>query len=158
MSPTEYALVDGSGELVAVPFSAIAPSYGVGQNNLEIFRGVVMGLPYGEHYVYWRESQYLYVLCHGRDLVFNGTRFVGTGCTFVEYNTYYTSGGQPSFTIKGPLNLDLVPGNYLVYSDLDSYPRLLDREEVFNSEATLLCLCVCVLFYLLSRLRSSLRI
>lgn len=158
--PTEdpvYALVDGDGELYAVPYAAVTPSYGVGTSNLELFRGVVQKLPYGDHYVYYRESQFDYVLAHSPNLEFVGGSFQSPDIIYVRYNTYYTSGGQPTYRITSGSNFSLSPSSYLVYSDLGDYPSLVGK-DVYYAEALCVGLGVLTLLYFLGRIRSSLRL
>lgn len=142
-----FALIDGSGELYAVPYSNIVPSYGVGTSNLALFQGVASKLSYGDHYVYFREGQYNYILAHGRNLSYNGSSFSGSDITYVTYNTQYTSGGQPTYTITSGSNFTLNPSSYLVYSDLGDYPELVDSRGYYV-EALLVGLCVWFVFYL----------
>lgn len=156
--PTEvYALVDGNGELYAVPYASITPSYGVGTSNLDIFRGVVYGLPYGTHYIYFRQDQYNYCLIYGRNLSLSGNTFSGSECYLVTYNTYYSSGGQPTYSITGPNTYSISVGSVLVYSDLGHYPRLID-ERGYYLEAICVGLGVFTFTYFLGRIRSSLRL
>lgn len=156
--PTEYALVDESGTLFAVPYSSYTPSYGVGTSNLELFRGVVYTLPYGQHYVYFRTGQYDYRLAYSKDLSLSGTTFTGTNVTLITYNTYYTSGSQPTYTYSSQSSFSLSAGNYLVYSDLGYYPALTDRRIGDYAQASCVGLGVITLLYFLMRIRSCLRV
>lgn len=157
-SPTEFALVDDTGALFAVPYADYVPSYGIGTSNIEIFRGVVYSLPYGQHYVYFRTDQYNYRLAYSRDLELNGSTFTGTDVTLVTYNTHYTSGGQPTFTYSHQRSFNLSAGSYLVYTDLGYYPALTDRGVKDYAQATVVGIGVCTLLYFLGRIRTSLRL
>lgn len=156
-SPTEFALVDEEGILFAVPYSDYTPSYGLGTSNLDIFRGVVYNLPYGQHYVYFRDGQYNYRIAYSRDMELTGHNFYGSDVTVVTYNTYYTSGGQPTFTTSHQSAFSLSAGDYLVYSDLGDYPALTDRGVKDYAQTACIGLAVIFLFSILSRLRSCLR-
>ena len=45
--------------------SAVVSDYNLGTSNLTIFEGVVEKVPFGHHYVYWRDSEYRYCLAVG---------------------------------------------------------------------------------------------
>lgn len=98
--------------------------YGVGSSNVSLFAGVVSKLPYGEHYVYWRDSQYVYMLAHGKDLKYQGGRFTASQVQTVTYNSYSGYNSQATFLQGSDSNFSLAPGNYLVWSDLGDYPQL----------------------------------
>lgn len=102
----------------------ISPNYGVGSTNVAIFEGVVSKLPYGVHYVYWRDGQYNYRVAYSRDMVFTGSRFSAPQATIVTYYTYSGTGSQSTFTTTQDSNFSLQAGNYLVWSDLGDYPQL----------------------------------
>lgn len=157
-SSYEFALVDDSGTLIAVPYASYTPSYGVGTTNLEIFKGLTYRLPYGTHYVYFRADQYNYYLAYSSSLTLSGSTFTGTGVTLVNYNTYYTTGGQPTFSTQTQSTFTLNAGNYLVYSDLGSYPELANNEVIYYAQTTVIGLGVLTLLYILSRIRTSLRL
>lgn len=115
---------DISEDVMLLSAGSISGNYGVGTSNVAIFEGVVSKLPYGVHYVYWRDGQYAYHLAYGRELTLTGNRFSAPQVQMVTYSTYYGGGGQASFTSSTDNNFSLNAGNYLVWSDLGDYPQL----------------------------------
>ena len=45
--------------------SAAVSDYNLGTTNLTIFSGLVEKVPFGKHYVYWRDSEYRYCFAVG---------------------------------------------------------------------------------------------
>lgn len=116
--------VGGDGGIMLLSSHSISGSYGVGSSNVSIFAGVVSKLPVGDHYVYWRDGQYSYVLAHSRELVYEGGRFTAPQVQLVTYYTYTGSSGQATYSQSTDSNFTLSPGNFLVWSDLGDYPQL----------------------------------
>lgn len=133
-----------------------AGDYNLGTTNQAIFSGLVSKVPFGQHYVYWRDSQYSYKFAYG-DITLEGTQFLSDGdviiCSYdtsgTGYNNYYT---WSAFTDS---NFTLSAGDRLVYSDLGDYPALAEREVQRYAAASTYVLFGFVLFLLLDRLRSS---
>lgn len=127
--------------------------YPVGTQNISIFSGLVSKVPWGQHYVYWRDGQYSYRFAYG-DIELTGTTFRGD----VTIVTYAQTGGSGSYytwsTVKDN-SFTLSAGNRLVYSDLGDYPGLSDREVIRSVETLSLVATGSILFVLLDRLRRS---
>lgn len=139
-------------ESAAVALAAISDNYGVGTSYTSIFAGIAGKLPLDHHYVYYRDGQYDYVLVHSVDLQYDGTSFYAAD---VETVTYSTSGGyqeQPTITFGSETDWLLSPKNYLVWSDLGSYPDLINRGEVQYEALCCLILCSFAVWLLLDRL------
>ena len=136
---------------IGVAGAEISDDYGVGTSNTAIFAGVVEKLPFGTHYVYWRESQYVYALAHGETLAFEGASFSGEDVTVVRYDS---SGGYQSpatFYSDAESSFELDPQDYLVYSDLGDYPDLIERGGVTYEALACVILCSFAVWYLLER-------
>jgi hypothetical protein len=131
--------------------------YGVGTSNINIFGPVAAGLEYGDHYVYWRESQYVYKLVHSPGLSFDGSRFLADHVSVVTYQTSMGYGSQATFLQSEESNFSLSPGSYLVWSDLGDYPVLYERGEVDYAYAACFGLAVCFVLYLVKSVFRSLR-
>ena len=131
-----------------------ASDYNLGTTNQAIFQGLVSKVPFGQHYVYWRDGQYSYKFAYG-DLSLDGNVFTGTDAvTIISYDTtgssysnYYTW----SVTSDSAFSLDA--GNRLVYSDLGNYPGMGEREVQNYVAVTAFTAFGAVLFALLDRLR-----
>lgn len=107
--------------------SAIYSSYTgyggtIGNTYLDFFRGYLTRLKPFEHYVLFRESQYVYTLAMG-NLNYNGS-FVGD-VTLYRYNNY----DYGSVSVTTDSNFVLNP-NGMVYTDLhdSSYPSLVSYD------------------------------
>lgn len=139
------------------PLADISPGYGVGTSNLSIFQAVAKKLPYGVHYVYYRESQYEYCLAYSRDLVLSGSRFTAPTATVVTYRTYTGGSSQPTYSVAEQSGFSLSAGNYLVWSDLGDYPTLYERGPEDYAKLTCVMLAAMQLFYLWRSMYSSIR-
>lgn len=84
---------------------------------LDLFRGFLPKLSYKEHYVLYRESQYIYSFVFGEDLSFSGSTFNGTNLTRVYFNAYNT--GTYGHSVESSFSLN--PGSTVVYTDLGTY-------------------------------------
>ena len=134
-----------------VSAAEISDEYGVGTSNTAIFAGVVEKLPFGTHYVYWRESQYVYALAYSETLAFDGAAFTAEDVTVVCYDT---SGGYqvaPVFIVDEQVDWELAPEDGLVYSDLGHYPDLIERGGVTYEALACVILCSFAVWYLLER-------
>lgn len=84
---------------------------------LDLFRGFLPKLSYKEHYVLYRESQYIYSFVYGENLSFSGSSFSGSTLTRVYFNAYNTG----TFGHSLESSFTLAPGAGVVYTDLGSY-------------------------------------
>lgn len=138
---------------VAVLSSAVS-DYNLGTTNLSIFEGIIRKSSLGDHYVYWRDSEYRYCLAVG-PLTWYGTSFVGNGLvTVYSYERHSSSSSSYTWTSKTDENFYLSVGSRLVYSDLGHYPSIAGKEERYNA-LTAYCAVGVVLFALFDRLRRS---
>ena len=136
----------------------IDPQYGVGTSNLTLFSGIAEKLPYGTHYVYWRESQYEYCLFYSESLQLSDGLFTAPeGGTEVTYTTAAGYQSQATYTTTQYDMWSLDPGYYLVYSDLGDYPTLYERGERDYAELACVILCSIVLYYLWHHLWADIR-
>lgn len=132
--------------------SSINGSYGVGTSNINIFGPVAAKLPYGVHYVYWRDSQYVYKLAYSDDLKLQNGRFSADKVTVVSYTTSSTYQSQATFVTSTESSFSLDPDNYLVWSDLGDYPTLYERGGVDYAQLSCVILASFGLFALFDRL------
>lgn len=153
----EMEVQDASGDVVrvAVPYVSILPSYGVGTSYNSLFSGVVSGLPYGVHYVYYRAGRYDWCLAYSSELELSGSTFTSPSVTLVTYDTESDYQDQPTYVVSTESDFSLSAGNYLVYSDLGSYPDLYSREGDHYAQLISFILCSFGLFYLMVRLRRA---
>lgn len=133
-----------------------ADGYNLGTTYQSIFAGVAYKVPFGQHYVYWRDSQYSYKFAYG-DIELNGSDFVGNGdVTICSYDTA-TSGYNSDYSWDSWIDSDfsLSASERLVYSDLGSYPDIFNRRGLQNETGlfyAVVCFCIWKLF---SNLRKS---
>ncbi len=136
--------------------SAAVSDYNLGTTNLAIFEGVVEKVPFGHHYVYWRDSEYRYCLAVG-PLTVSGTTFSSSDpVTVYTYERHYTSGDSYyTWSVSTDNVFSLSCGNRLVYSDIGDYPSIAGKEVSKYDAVTAYCAVGVVLFALFDRLRRS---
>lgn len=133
-----------------------AADQNLGTSNVSIFSGLVSKVPFGQHYVYWRDGQTSYKFAYG-DIFLSGSSFMSDGsvviCSYdtntTGYNTNYT------WTSSVDNNFSLQAGNRLVYSDLGDYPGLAEREALKYEAIQAFSIFGFVLFCLFDRIRCS---
>ena len=142
--------------LEVAALSAAVSDYNLGTSNLTIFEGVVEKVPFGLHYVYWRDSEDRYCLAVG-PLTVSGTMFSSADpVTVYTYERHYTSGGSYySWSVSTDNAFSLSCGNRLVYSDIGDYPSIAGKEVSKYDAVTAYCAVGVVLFALFDRLRRS---
>ena len=136
--------------------SAAVSDYNLGTTNLTIFEGVVEKVPFGHHYVYWRDSEYRYCLAVG-PLTVSGTTFSSAEpVTVYTYERHYSSGeSYYTWSVSTDVSFTLSCGSRLVYSDIGDYPAISGREVNKYDAVTAYCAVGVVLFALFDRLRHS---
>lgn len=142
--------------LEVAALSAAVSDYNLGTTNLTIFEGVVEKVPFGHHYVYWRDSEYRYCLAVG-PLTVSGTTFSSAEpVTVYTYERHYISGDSYySWSVSTDNAFSLTCGNRLVYSDIGHYPTIAGKEVRKYDAVTAYCAVGVVLFALFDRLRRS---
>lgn len=142
--------------LEVAALSATVSDSNLGTTNLTIFEGVVEKVPFGHHYVYWRDSEYRYCLAVG-PLVVSGSIFSSTEpVTVYTYERHYVSGDSYySWSVSTDSAFSLSCGDRLVYSDIGGYPAISGREVNKYDAVTAYCAVGVVLFALFDRLRRS---
>lgn len=151
-------LSDESVEQIAETLSDYnaADGYNLGTTYQSIFAGVAYKVPFGQHYVYWRDGQYSYKFAYG-DISLEGTDFVGTGditvCSYDSSSTGYNS--MYTWSTGTDSDFSLSASDALVYSDLGSYPDVFNRRGLFNETAIMYGFACFLLWKLFSNLRKG---
>ena len=142
--------------LEVAALSAVVSDYNLGTTNLTIFEGVVEKVPFGHHYVYWRDSEYRYCLAVG-PLTVSGTTFSSAEpVTVYTYERHYSSGDSYyTWSVSTDNVFSLSCGSRLVYSDIGDYPTIAGKEVSRYDAVTAYCAVGVVLFALFDRLRRS---
>ena len=142
--------------LEVAALSAAVSDYNLGTTNLAIFEGVVEKVPFGQHYVYWRDSEYRYCLAVG-SLTVSGTTFSSAEpVTVYTYERHYTSGDSYyTWSVSTDVSFSLSCGSRLVYSDIGNYPSIAGKEVRKYDAVTAYCAVGVVLFALFDRLRRA---
>lgn len=142
--------------LEVAALSAAVSDYNLGTSNLTIFEGVVEKVPFGHHYVYWRDSEYRYCLAVG-PLTASGTTFSSAEpVTVYTYERIYSGGDSHyEWSVSTDNVFSLSCGNRLVYSDIGDYPSIAGKEVSKYDAVTAYCAVGVVLFALFDRLRKS---
>ena len=136
--------------------SAAVSDYNLGTTNLTIFEGVVEKVPFGHHYVYWRDSEYRYCLAVG-PLTLSGTIFTSAEpVTVYTYERHYSSGDSYyTWSVSTDGSFSLSCGSRLVYSDIGHYPTIGGKGVSKYDAVTAYCAVGVVLFALFDRLCRS---
>ena len=142
--------------LEVAALSAAASDYNLGTTNLTIFEGVVEKVPFGHHYVYWRDSEYRYCLAVGPLTVLGTTFSSAEPVTVYSYERIYSSGNSYyQWSVSTDASFSLSCGSRLVYSDIGNYPAIVGKEVSKYDAVTAYCAVGVVLFALFDRLRRS---
>lgn len=142
--------------LEVAALSAAVSDYNLGTTNLTIFEGVVEKVPFGHHYVYWRDSEYRYCLAVGPLTVSGSTFSSSEPVTVYTYERHYSSGDSYyTWSVRTDDTFSLSCGSRLVYSDIGGYPAITGREVNKYDAVTAYCAVGVVLFALFDRLRRS---
>lgn len=152
----QVTILDANGD-ENVLYSNSNPTQGVGTSNVSIFERVAQKLPYGTHYVYWREGQYEYRLAYSDSMTWNGSRFHADSATVISYTTTSGYDATQRWDEWTENDLNVYPSDLLVYSDLGNYPTLYERGEVDYAKTACIILCSFALWHLFSNLRNALR-
>lgn len=124
--------IDGYLENSLMAYSAYQ-GYGgsIGSSYLEFFRGYLTRLKPSDHYVLFRESQYVYTLAMG-NLSYDG--YFHGDVTLYKYNSY----DYGSLSVSHDYNFSLTVGSGMVYTDLsDSQFPALATFDAFTSRQIL---------------------
>lgn len=140
----------------AMAAAEIEDGFGVGTSNVTIFEGLASKLDYGTHYVYFREGQYQYKFVYSPDLQLSGTSFYAPSVTVITYTTSSSYNSQATWSVSTESNFSLAAGNYLVWSDLGSYPQLYARGGVDYAKTACIILASFGVMWILHRIRSAL--
>ena len=135
--------------LEVAALSAAVSDYNLGTTNLAIFEGVVEKIPFGLHYVYWRDSEYRYCLAVGPLTVSAGIFSSSEPVTVYTYERHYSSGDSYyTWSVSTDASFSLTCGSRLVYSDIGGYPAISGREVNRYDAVTAYCaLGFVLLFY-----------
>lgn len=141
--------------LEVAALSAAVSDYNLGTTNLAIFEGLVEKVPFGHHYVYWRDSEYRYCFAVGA-LTVTGTTFSSSEpVTVYTYERYSSGSSYYTWSVRTDDIFSLSCGGRLVYSDIGDYPTIAGKEVSKYDAVTAYCAVGVVLFALFDRLRRS---
>lgn len=136
--------------------SAAVSDYNLGTTNLAIFEGLVEKVPFGHHYVYWRDSEYRYCFVVGPLSVSGSTFTSSEPVTVYSYERIYSSGNSYyTWSVSTDDAFSLSCGSRLVYSDIGNYPTIAGKEVSKYDAVTAYCAVGVVLFALFDRLRRA---
>lgn len=136
--------------------SAAVSDYNLGTTNLTIFEGLVEKVPFGHHYVYWRDSEYRYCFAVGPLTVSGKTFSSAEPVTVYTYERIYSGGDSHyEWSVSTDNVFSLSCGSRLVYSDIGDYPAITGKEMNKYDAVTAYCAVGVVLFALFDRLRRS---
>ena len=145
----------GTLTLEVAALSAAVSDYNVGTTNLAIFAGLVEKVPFGQHYVYWRDSEYRYCFAVGPLSVSGSTFSSAEPVTVYAYERHTSGSSYYTWSVSTDASFTLSCGSRLVYSDIGGYPAISGREVKKYDAVTAYCAVGVVLFALFDRLRRS---
>lgn len=123
--PSEVAAIEPDRATLASPYDGT-----INGTYLDIGALCLWNLGWFDDYVFYRSSQYSYVLAYG-DISLSGSNFSSSSCTILTINA--TTTGQSSITVSSSTgSLSLSAGNRLVYSSLGDYPHLDSRKYIYD--------------------------
>lgn len=141
--------------LEVAALSAAVSDYNLGTTNLAIFEGLVEKVPFGHHYVYWRDSEYRYCFAVGALTVSGSTFSSSEPVTVYTYERSSSGSSYYSWSVSTDNVFSLSCGNRLVYSDIGNYPAIAGKEVSKYDAVTAYCAVGVVLFALFDRLRRA---
>lgn len=141
--------------LEVAALSAAVSDYNLGTSNLAIFEGLVEKVPFGHHYVYWRDSEYRYCFAVGPLTVSGSTFSSSEPVTVYTYQRNSSSSSYYTWSVRTDDVFSLSCGSRLVYSDIGDYPTIAGKEVSKYDAVTAYCAVGVVLFALFDRLRRS---
>lgn len=143
--------------LEVASLSAVVSDYNLGTTNLAIFEGLVEKVPFGHHYVYWRDSEDRYCFAVGALSVSGNSFNSSEPVTVYTYERHYNSntGSYYTWSVTTDNVFSLSCGSRLVYSDIGDYPAIAGKEVSKYDAVTAYCAVGVVLFALFERLRRS---
>ena len=141
--------------LEVAALSAAVSDYNLGTTNLAIFEGLVEKVPFGHHYVYWRDSEYRYCFAVGPLSVSGSTFTSSEPVTVYTYERNTSGSSYYTWSVRTDNVFSLSCGSRLVYSDIGNYPTIAGKEVSKYDAVTAYCAVGVVLFALFDRLRRS---
>lgn len=135
--------------LLAVPAQASAAAYDVYDGNISstytaIFSSVAAKVSMFDDYVFFRSTQYDYILLVG-DFTYESGTFSADEATEYRIYTDSTIGSYYHYTQASVEAVSLTPDTRIVYSNLGPFPDLVDRSTFYDfSILTLLLIFLCM--------------
>lgn len=134
---------------VSVQNSYVPDNDTINTTYLQYFKDMLVKLPYGTKYVFFRVNDYEYRLVYGKQLTYENGVFTGSDMSYIRYyrqssgNYYYdwlfSSGSEGDFK--------LTPNGYLVYSNVgDFYPSMNGGAYSYEIYAIVFVLVLSLLF------------
>lgn len=114
---------------------------------LEYFSDILIKTSPLNNYVLIRSSQYIYVLYVG-EFSWDGKTFTCSDADAYSITTNSTYNSHYAFNVSEITDLVIVPGDYLVYSDLGPFPALREPIEIWGYllAVILFIMLICSLF------------
>lgn len=139
--------------IFAFGVSAQATSYSaydgtISTTYVTYFKDIVSGIGFKDNYVAFRSDQYTYKMIVG-DIEYNSGVFslVGNGTEYtIEISSGYNSGY--TYTAESCNGHTVKAGNEIVYSDLGSYPQLVERGAKYEMLSAVLLVVLMLGFVL----------
>lgn len=135
----------------AIPLQASSSPYEgtISDTYKSIFEDTVADISIFDNYVFWRSGEFQYSMLAGDIVEENGTFSVAGGDMYVLDiitldSTGWTSNSYHRFSHYMDIDYTLSSDNFLVYSDINGYPKLEERGITYEFITAFLVLCTII--------------
>lgn len=136
---------------VSVQSSYVPDNDTISTSVLQYFNDMVVKLPYGTEYVFFRVNDYEYRLVYGSELIYENGVFSGSDMSYIRY--YRQSSGSYNYdwllASGSEGDFKLTPNGYMVYTnvtDADLYPTMSGGVYSYETYAVVFVLVLTLLF------------
>ena len=134
---------------VSVQRSYVPDNDTINATYLQYFKDMLVKLPYGTKYVFFRVNDYEYRLVYGKELTYENGVFTGSDMNYIRY--YRQSSGNYNYdwllSSGSEGDFKLTPNGYMVYSNVgDLYPSMNGGAYSYEVYAIVFVLVLSLLF------------
>ena len=130
--------VEAEGEIEILADRGTAYPGTISTSVYQYFRALAANLPFGQHYVFFREDRYRYFLAYSDELEVSGDTFSAPSVRYWRFDTETGYNEFDELTQGTESNFEVSAGTAMVYSDLDPFPPLYEGVKEYEVKALLL--------------------
>lgn len=134
---------------VSVQSSYVPDNDTINTTYLQYFKDMLVKLPYGTKYVFFRVNDYEYRLVYGKELTFENGVFTGSDMNYIRYYRQSSGNYNYDWLLSSGYEGDfkLTPNGYMVYSNVgDLYPSMNGGAYSYEVYAIVFVLVLSLLF------------